>query len=149
MRRVSRAVLAILAIAVFGSPGHAEPPGAPTMGGVSDAKPKTWSLRLKHHWTTESLDVVYRIGDAYQPEAIGEINRFLRDWRCNKTAEIDPKLIDRIYELQQQIGPGRTIRVISGFRSEGHNASLLVAGRTVDPESQHMYGRAVDIFVLV
>ena len=62
------------------------------------------TLRLKHHWTGESLDVVYRIGDAYQPEAMAEINHFLRDWRCNKTIEMDPKLIDRLYELQQRIG---------------------------------------------
>jgi hypothetical protein len=61
--------------------------------------------------------------------------------------EMDPKLIDRIYELHQQIGAKRTIRVVSGYRSEGYNASLLLAGRTVDPESQHMFGRAADIFV--
>lgn len=143
-----------LVMAALASPGRAEPPGAspavpgvPNEVGLPEAKPQMRTLRLKHHWTGESLDVVYRIGDAYQPEAMAEINHFLRDWRCNKAMEMDPRLIDRIYELHQQIGARRTIRLVSGFRSEGYNASLLVSGRTVDPESQHMFGRAADIFV--
>ena len=147
-------MLAVLFMAGLTSPVRAEPPGAspPAAGAANEValpegKPQMRTLRLKLHWTGESLDVVYRIGDVYQPEAMAKINHFLRDWRCNKSAEMDPKLIDRIYDLHQQIGARRTIRVISGFRSEGYNASLLVAGRTVDPESQHMFGRAVDIFV--
>ncbi|NJM34331.1 MAG: DUF882 domain-containing protein [Rhodomicrobium sp.] len=114
---------------------------------ISGPKPETRRLRLKHHWTRESLDAVYRIGDVYQPEAMAAIDRFMRDWRCDKTVAIDPKLIDRLYEIQQAIGEHRTIRVISAYRSEGYNASLLAAGRTVDPDSEHMLGRAVDIFV--
>lgn len=147
-------MLAVLFMAGLTSPVRAEPPGASpadadVANGVAlpEGKPRMRTLRLKLHWTGESLDVVYRIGDAYQPEAMAKINHFLRDWRCNKSTGMDPKLIDRIYDLHQQIGAQRTIRVVSGFRSEGYNASLLVAGRTVDPESQHMFGRAVDIFV--
>ncbi len=134
---------------------RAEPPGlsSPAPGGGSaevsarEAKPQVHTLRMKHHWTGEYLEVVYRIGDVYQPEAMAEIDHFLRDWRCNKTIRMDPKLIDRLYDLQQKIGSRSAINVISGYRSEGYNASLLVSGRTVDPESQHMFGRAVDLFV--
>jgi uncharacterized protein YcbK (DUF882 family) len=102
---------------------------------------------MRHHWLRQSIDLVYKIGDDYQPEAMAEISRFMRDWHCEKTIAIDPKLVDRLYELQQSIGPNRTIRLISGYRSEGYNASLLAAGRIVDPHSQHMFGRAADIFV--
>jgi uncharacterized protein YcbK (DUF882 family) len=152
--RMNRAMLTVSFVVALALPSRAEPPGAsptdagaPNEVGLPEGKPQMRTLRLKLHWTGENLDVVYRIGDAYQPEAMAKINHFLRDWRCNKSTEMDPKLIDRIYELHQQIGARRTIRVVSGFRSEGYNASLLVAGRTVDPESQHMFGRAVDIFV--
>lgn len=147
---IGGAVLAAAMSMVLASPCRAEPPGAsaaPHEVDVPEGKPQMRTLRLKHHGTGETLDVVYRIGDVYQPEAMAKINHFMRDWRCNKATEMDPKLIDRIYELHQQIGAHRTIRLISGFRSEGYNASLLLAGRTVDPESQHMFGRAVDIFV--
>lgn len=152
--RVSRAIVGGMVMAALAWPSRAEPPGVPTVDagapnevGLPESKPQMRTLRLTLHWTGERLDVVYRIGDAYQPEAMARINHFLRDWRCNKTMEMDPKLIDRIYELHQQIGARQTIRVVSGYRSEGYNASLLLAGRTVDPESQHMFGRAVDIFV--
>jgi uncharacterized protein YcbK (DUF882 family) len=140
-----RTVIACLIAAAIASPCHAEPGISPAA--TREDTGEVRRLRLKHHWTGESLEVIYRIGDAYQPEAMAQINYFLRDWRCNKTIEMDPKLIDRIYDLQQRVDAEQPIRVISGYRSEGYNASLLVSGRTVDPESQHMFGRAVDIFV--
>lgn len=114
---------------------------------MPERKPVTRLLRLKHRWTGERLDIVYRIGDHYQTEAMAEISWFMRDWRCKKAIDIDPRLIDRLYDLQEAIGKNRRISVISAYRSEGHNASLLRAGRTVDPNSQHMFGRAVDIYV--
>jgi uncharacterized protein YcbK (DUF882 family) len=119
-------------------------PGATS--GIPDPEPEARRLRLKHHWTRESLDVVYRIGGDYQPEAMAAIDHFMRDWRCDKKIAMDPRLIDRLYDIQQTIGEGRTIRVISGYRSEGYNASLLAAGHAVDPESEHILGRAADIF---
>jgi len=103
------------------------------------------TISLKHHWTREELTVVYRIGDAYQPEAMTAINHLLRDYRCQKETQIDPKLIDLLYELRQELGVSDPIRVISAFRSEGYNASLLRAGRTVDPDSQHTLGHAADV----
>jgi uncharacterized protein YcbK (DUF882 family) len=114
---------------------------------IPEPKPEIRTIHMRHHWLRQSLDLVYKIGDEYQPEAMAEISRFMRDWHCDKTVAIDPKLVDRLYELQQSIGPKRTIRLISGYRSEGYNASLLAAGRVVDPHSQHMFGRAADIFV--
>ncbi len=102
-------------------------------------------LWLRHHWTREELRITYKIGDVYQPEALERINWLLRDHRCNKTAAIDPRLLDLLWTLASELRPNGPISVISGYRSEGYNASLLRAGRTVDPNSQHMFGRAVDV----
>ena len=127
----------------------------PRKGGGSEAtgaiaairpEPSPRTIALRHHWTREQLKVVYRIGDVYQPEAMAEINDFLRDRRCGKTIEMDPRLIDLIYELHQELGGRGAVRVVSAYRSEGYNASLLRAGRMVDPNSQHMQGHAADIF---
>jgi uncharacterized protein YcbK (DUF882 family) len=126
-------------------PAMAEEP-APEIA-IPEPKPEIRTIHMRHHWLRQSIDLVYKIGGDYQPEAMAEISRFMRDWHCDKTIAIDPKLVDRLYELQQSIGPNRTIRLISGYRSEGYNASLLAAGRIVDPHSQHMFGRAADIFV--
>ncbi len=103
-------------------------------------------LLLKHRWTGEKLDVIYKIGSDYQPDVMAQIDWFMRDWRCNEAIVMDPKLIDRLYAVQKSAGWRRPIIVISAYRSEGYNASLLLAGRTVDPNSQHMSGRAVDIY---
>lgn len=145
LRRIGATIAVCLIAVAVAVPCRAEPGVSPAASREGPTEMRR--LRLKHHWTGESLDVVYRVGDAYQPEAMAQINHFLRDWRCHKSMEMDPKLIDRIYDLHQLVGAQRTIRLISGYRSEGYNASLLVSGRTVDPESQHMFGRAVDIFV--
>lgn len=102
-------------------------------------------LSLRHHWTRESLTVVYMIDGVYQPEALGRINWFLRDYRCNKTMAIDPALLDLLWMLGKDLAPSGPVRIVSAYRSEGYNASLLRAGRTVDPNSQHMYGRAIDV----
>lgn len=108
-------------------------------------KPVERRIALKHHWTREQVDVVYRVGDVYQPEAMAAINRLMRDYRCQKQTQMDPKLIDLLYDLSQELGVSGPIRVVSAYRSEGYNASLLRAGRTVDPDSQHTLGHAADV----
>jgi len=121
------------------------PAAVPVPTRAEQVLPHERTIALKHHWTREEVKRVYRIGDVYQPEAMAAINRLLRDWRCDKTAAMDPKLIDLLYELHQELGGHGSIRVVSAFRSEGYNASLLRAGRSVDPDSQHTLGKAVDV----
>lgn len=109
------------------------------------ADPNARTLSLRHLRTGERLTVVYRIGGEYQPDAIAALNWFFRDYRCRIAADMDPALLDLLWELQQELRPTKPIQVVSAFRSEGYNASLLRAGRSVDPDSQHMLGKAVDV----
>lgn len=121
-------------------------PVAPTQAGIAPRPlPHERTISLKHHWTREELTIVYRIGDGYVADALAKINWLLRDYRCNQSTVMDPKLIDLVFELQHELQPKGPIRVVSAYRSEGHNASLLRAGRTVDPDSQHTQGRAMDV----
>jgi uncharacterized protein YcbK (DUF882 family) len=127
-------------------PAVPNPPTAiPNAPSAAEVLPHERSLSLRHHWTREELTIVYRIGNGYQAEALAQFNWLLRDYRCNRYTEMDPKLFDLLYELQQELKPGGPIRIVSAYRSEGYNASLLRAGRTVDPDSQHTQGRAVDV----
>jgi len=141
----------VLALAMIASAGTstAEPEGGavavPNPQPPAPAYPAERTISLKHHWTREELTVVYRKGDDYQPEAMAAINHLLRDYRCQKETQMDPKLIDLLYELQQELDARGPIRVVSAFRSEGYNASLLRAGRNVDPDSQHTLGHAADV----
>jgi uncharacterized protein YcbK (DUF882 family) len=107
--------------------------------------PNERTLSLRHRWTHEQLNIVYRIGNGYQADALAALNWLLRDYRCNKYTTMHPKLFDLLYELQEELQPRGPIQIVSGYRSEGYNASLLRAGRTVDPDSQHTLGRAVDV----
>ena len=145
---VTALICCVFLINAFASDeSRASEPDAPKQITIPERKPVTRLLRLKHRWTGERIDIVYKIGDHYQPDAMAQISWFMRDWRCKKAIDIDPRLIDRLYDLQMTIGKYRRISVISAYRSEGYNASLLRAGRIVDPNSQHMFGRAVDIYV--
>lgn len=144
--------LALASMAVFGFEAASAqmqppqiPPPVPNPAPEAQASPETRIIALKHHWTREELKIAYRIGDAYQPDAMAAIDRLMRDYRCNKTTAIDPKLVDLLYELHQELGGQGFIRVVSAYRSEGYNASLLRAGRSVDPDSQHTLGRAADV----
>ena len=56
-------------------------------------------LRLYHTHTDEHLDVVYRVGDEYVPEAIDELEHFLRDHRTGTVHRIDPRSFDLLNDL--------------------------------------------------
>lgn len=114
---------------------------------VPGAELEERTIVLRHHWTRREIKVVYKLSGVYQPEAMAQINTLLRDGRCDKTIDIDPALIDLLYELHQALGARGPIRIVSAYRSEGYNASLLRAGRNVDPNSQHMQGHAADIVI--
>lgn len=127
---------------VAGTDGAAST-GAPAVPGT---EPETRVISFRHHWTREQLEVTYKIGGIYQSEAMAQIDHFMRDWRCKRSTQMDPRLIDLLYDITQDLGSKGPIRLVSAYRSEGYNASLLRAGRTVDPDSQHTQGHAVDIF---
>jgi uncharacterized protein YcbK (DUF882 family) len=143
-------LVVLMVVAAIGA-GHAEDetavpnPPIPNPPPLAQSLPNERKISLRHYWTREELSVVYRVGNGYLAEALAEINWLLRDYRCSRFTEIDPKLIDLLYSLQQELKPTSPIQVVSGYRSEGYNASLLRAGRTVDPDSQHTQGRAIDV----
>lgn len=123
----------------------AESPVPQPPGRVQGPEGEIREISLRHVWTKETLTTVYKVNGELQPEALAKINHLLRDYRCERTIDIDVKLIDLMWELNKELGRSGPIGVVSAYRSEGYNASLLRAGRVVDPHSQHMFGRAVDI----
>jgi uncharacterized protein YcbK (DUF882 family) len=49
---------------------------------------------MYHLHTGERIDVVYRIGGNYLPDAVGKLNRFLRDHRTGDEKDYDVKEFD-------------------------------------------------------
>jgi uncharacterized protein YcbK (DUF882 family) len=107
-----------------------------------------YRLRFYHTHTGERLDVVYRRGDQYIPEALDKLDHFLRDHRTGDVRHFDPQLFDLLYDLTASLGDsGGEIDVICGYRTSWSNEFL----RTRNPHtgvaqhSLHMQAEAIDI----
>ncbi len=107
---------------------------------------ETRSISLRHIHTGESLTVTYMKDGRYVPSAMKQINYILRDWRRNSTVTIDPRTIDLVWELHEDLGSHDTINIVCGYRSPKTNAMLHRIGRHVARESQHMAGKAIDFY---
>jgi uncharacterized protein YcbK (DUF882 family) len=105
-------------------------------------------LHLHHLHTGEDLDVVYRIGDRYIPEALDKLNYFLRDHRTNDVSHYDPKEFDVLHSVLVRLGrPNSTIDVVCGYRTPWSNNFLRTRSAVtgVAKNSQHMLAKAIDI----
>lgn len=125
----------------------------PGHGGTKSASAATQEYRLRfyHTHTGERLDVVYRRGDQYIPEALDELDHYLRDHRTGDVRHFDPRLFDLLHDLTVSLGDsGGEIDVICGYRTPWSNEFL----RTRNPHtgvaqhSLHMQAEAIDIRLL-
>ncbi|MDO8352278.1 MAG: DUF882 domain-containing protein [Aestuariivirga sp.] len=107
---------------------------------------ETRTLSLYHVHTKESITVTYMVKGRYVPSAMKKINYLMRDWRRNEVVTIDPKTIDLIWELHADLGSRAPIHIVCGYRSPKTNAFLKRVGRNVAKKSQHMVGRAIDLY---
>jgi len=92
--------------------------------------PELHRLRFYHTHTNERLEIVYRKGDAYVPEAIAELEHFLRDHRTGEEHHFDPRLFDVLSDLMASVGdPDGEIDVVCGYRTPWSNAFLRSRSR--------------------
>ncbi len=117
--------------------------GAGAEGGAD--KQGVRRLTLKNLHTPEILDVVYRRGDQYVPEALAQVEVLLRDYRNGDRHPIEPQLLDILYDVARDIGVDPVFSVISGYRSPQTNAMLHERSAGVASHSLHMEGRAIDV----
>ncbi len=114
---------------------------------TSDAAER-FTLHLHHLHTGETLDVVYRVGNSYVPDAIAKLNYFLRDHRTNDVSHYDPKEFDVLHSVLAKLGrPNATIDVVCGYRTPWSNNFLRTRSSVtgVAKNSQHMQAKAIDI----
>jgi uncharacterized protein YcbK (DUF882 family) len=111
---------------------------------LSGGETRTISIYQIH--TKESLTVTYMKNGKYIPSAMKKINYILRDWRRNEVIAMSPRTIDLMWELHADLGSKRPVHIVSGYRSPKTNAFLKKVGRNVARKSQHMVGKAIDIY---
>ena len=95
--------------------------------------------------TKETVSAVYRRNGQYVPAAMKQVNHAMRDWRQNEATEMDPGLVDILWEVHSELGSKEPIHLISGFRSRKTNDNLRenVGGQAKN--SRHIMGKAADV----
>jgi len=109
--------------------------------------PAARELSFDNLHTGEKLVVEYWANGQYQPDALAEVNRLLRDFRTGQIHPIAPQLLDLLSRLCARLETAEPINVISGFRSPATNAMLRAEHEHsgVASQSLHMQGMAIDI----
>jgi uncharacterized protein YcbK (DUF882 family) len=105
-----------------------------------------YRLRLYHLHTGEHLDVVYRVGDQYLPDAVAALDHFLRDHRTGDEKDYDIREFDLLHDLLAKLGHlDREIDIVCGYRTPWSNNYLREHSNGVALHSQHMEAKAIDI----
>lgn len=95
--------------------------------------------------TKEETTVAYKRGGEYLPGGLKKLNYALRDWREDEPTDMDPELLDLIWEIYRDLGSSEPIHLISGYRSQKTNNKLRKTRGGQAKKSQHILGKAADI----
>ena len=112
------------------------------------ARAEKGSLKLFNTHTEERLAVTFRNADgSYDVEALNALNWFLRCHFTNQQTVMDVNAIEFLNLVDNRLGGGNEIQIISGFRSPSYNSLLSNGGRHVAKHSLHLVGKAIDIAI--
>lgn len=117
------------------------------MAGVADPSMirDARTLSFFHTHTGQSLQVTYFTDGDYLEPALVEVRAYLSDWRNGAEYDIDPQLLDILWEVQQVAGHHDTFEIMSAYRSPETNEMLRANSSGVAQGSQHLLGTAIDV----
>jgi uncharacterized protein YcbK (DUF882 family) len=101
-------------------------------------------LRLVNAHTSEKFDGSYRDDSGPIAAAMADLSVFLRDFRSKATIEFDVGVIDFLAAVMDAID-AHSATILSAYRTPETNAMLARTTFGVAENSQHLYGRALDI----
>jgi uncharacterized protein YcbK (DUF882 family) len=103
-------------------------------------------LDLVNAHTGEKFSGPYRNDDGPIVDAMNDLSIFLRDFHSGAVIPIDVGLVDFLANVMDAVGvTGAT--VLSAYRTPETNEMLARTMFGVAEHSQHIYGRAVDIYL--
>jgi len=126
--------------------------GLPSMGLMpADELPEDgqkYELKLARRGG-EVLDVIYRVGDTYIPEALDNLSQFLRDSHNDEVKSYNPRTFDVLHTMLRKLNRSSSvIEVLCGYRTKETNDELRASGTTNAAEhSEHIEASALDIRV--
>lgn len=130
---------AFAATSILAAPTYANAFGL--IRGAGDVR----KLRMYSGRTGEKIDTVYWIDGEYIPEALKEIDHFMRDWRTDTKVRIDTRTLDILAASHRLLDKDAPYLLLSGYRSPQTNAMLRSRSSGVARNSLHMKGQASDI----
>jgi uncharacterized protein YcbK (DUF882 family) len=101
-------------------------------------------LRLVNAHTGETFEGTYRSDKGPIDRAVEELCVFLRDHHSGEKTQIDIGVIDFLADVLDAVGETKAT-ILSAYRTAETNAMLLRTNFGVAENSQHIYGRALDI----
>ena len=101
-------------------------------------------LRLANAHTGESFDGPFRDDLGPITEAMAELSVFLRDHHSGETIAIDVGVLDFLASVMDAVGATKAT-ILSAYRTRETNAMLAKTTFGVADNSQHIYGRALDV----
>jgi len=101
-------------------------------------------LRLVDAHAGTAFDGIYRDAQGPIPRVMDELCVFLRDQHSGRMTNIDVGVVDFLANVMTATGQTSAV-VLSAFRTRETNAMLARTTFGVAENSQHLYGRALDV----
>lgn len=120
---------------------------AMAMAAAPMASAETRTLKLYFTHTKERAEITYKRNGRYLQSGLDKLNRFLRDWRRDEPTDMDPRLMDVLWEVYRASGSRDHIHVISAYRAPETNTMLRKRSSGVAKKSQHTLGKAIDFYL--
>src|SRR5438046_3968780 len=111
---------------------------------LPSAPPQPHRLNLNNPHTGETFSGIYRDDNGPIPRVMEDLSVFLRDFHSGEKIEIDVGVIDFLSGVMQAVGQ-TAATILSAYRTAETNAKLSHTHFGVAENSQHIYGRALDV----
>jgi uncharacterized protein YcbK (DUF882 family) len=119
---------------------------SPISARAAPALPRLRRLNLRNAHTGETFSGPYRDDGGPIAAAMEDLSEFLRDFHSGATINYDVGVIDFLATVLEAVGAGEAT-VLSAYRTRETNAMLARTNFGVADNSQHIYGRALDIYL--
>ncbi len=116
----------------------------PRVGHALPAPPPLRRLHLVNAHTAETFEGTYRNDSGPIAPVLDELSVFLRDFHSGARVAIDVALLDFLAAVMGATGQ-TTATILSAYRTPETNATLARTHFGVAENSQHLYGRALDV----
>ncbi len=109
------------------------------------ARPDERSLTIYSIHTKETVSAVFKRNGRYVPAGLKQLSHAMRDHRRDEATDMDPALLDLLWQVHSELGSREPIHLISGYRSRATNAMLRKTVGGQASESRHILGKAADV----